>query len=131
MMKKLTFLSALALLSVSVGALAQETTTKQDTAPKPARAQGQRTGQPRQGVARVQVCTISGEALKTPNKAESVERNGKKVLFCCTDCKAKFEALDEAGKDKAIKKADLLGRKLTAQRTIEQVDKQLKELDGK
>lgn len=120
-MTRNSLLAAIAALGLSAVAFAQDAPTR------PAQRAGQ---QPRQGVARVQVCTISGEPLKTPAKAESVERNGKKVLFCCADCKAKFEKLDDAGKDKAIKKADLLGRKLTAQKTIEMVDKQLKALEG-
>jgi YHS domain-containing protein len=113
---KLTFLTAIVALSLGIVAVAQ------DAPAKPAR-QGQ-------GAGRVQVCTISGEVLKTPAKAESVERNGKKVLFCCVDCKAKFEKLDDAAKDKAVKKADLLGRKFTALKTIETVEKELKALEG-
>ena len=120
-MTKLMFVAAIAALGMGAVAIAQ------DAAPKPqAPAQGQGRGQGRNNV---QVCTMKNEALKTPATAESVEFNGKKVLFCCADCKAAFEKLDDAAKTKAVTKSGLIGRKLTAQKTIEQIDKQLKELD--
>ena len=120
-MTKLTFLAAIAAISLGVAAVAQ------DAAPKPAQ---QRAGGGGQGRNTVQVCTMKNEALKTPAKAESVEFNGKKVLFCCVDCKGAFEKLDDAAKTKAVTKSGLISRKLTAQKTIEMVDKQLKELDA-
>ncbi len=119
-MTKLTFLAAIAAFGLGVAAVAQ------DAAPKPAQ---QRAGGG-QGRNTVQVCAMKGEALKTPAKAESAEFNGKKVLFCCVNCKGAFEKLDDAAKTKTVTKAGLISRKLTAQKTIEMVDKQLKELDA-
>lgn len=117
-MTKLTILAAIAAFSLGAAAVAQ------DAAPKPAQPRGG------QGRNTVQVCAMKGEALKTPAKAESVEFNGKKVLFCCVNCKGAFEKLDDAAKTKTVTKAGLISRKLTAQKTIEMVDKQLKELEG-
>ncbi|WP_309711610.1 YHS domain-containing protein [Armatimonas sp.] len=118
-MTKLTFIAALAAFGIGAVAFAQ------DAAPKPAQRPGQA-----QGRNMVQVCAMKGEALKTPAKAESVEFNGKKVLFCCANCKAAFEKLDDAAKTKTVTKAGLISQKLTALKTIERVEKQLKELDG-
>ena len=119
-MIKITLLAAIAAFSLGIAAVAQ------DAAPKPTQ---QRAGGG-QGRNTVQVCTMKNEALKTPAKAESVEFNSKKVLFCCVDCKGAFEKLDDAAKTKAVTKSGLISRKLTAQKTIEMVDKQLKELDA-
>lgn len=120
-MTKLTFLAALATVGLGINAYAQDAAP---AAPRPAR-QSQRG----QGRTTVQVCAMKGEALKTPASAESVEFNGKKVLFCCADCKAAFEKLDDAAKTKTVTKAGLTSRKLTLQKQLEQVEKQLKELD--
>jgi hypothetical protein len=120
-MNKLTFLAAIAALGLGAVAFAQDAAP---TSPKPQQRPGA------QGRNTVQVCAMKGEALKMPAKAETVEFNGKKVLFCCTDCKAAFEKLDDAAKTKTVTKAGLISRKLTAQKTIEQVDKQLKQLEA-
>jgi YHS domain-containing protein len=99
----------------------------QDGAPgAPARRQGQGQGQ---RMVRVQVCTMNLEVLKTPRTALKVDFQGKQVPFCCEACKVAFEKLDDAGKEKAAKRADLTGRKLGLQRQLEQVEKQLKELE--
>lgn len=126
-------------LSVALGALsllatgavhAQDPTAP--AAPAPARrAQGQRQGQGQNGprVARVQVCTMKLEVLKSAKTAPKSEFQGAPVLFCCEDCKAAFEKLDDAGKEKAVKKGTLTGRKLTLQKQLEAVEKELKGLD--
>ena len=125
-------------LSVALGALsllatgavyAQDPTAP--AAPAPARrAQGQRQGQNGPRIARVQVCTMKLEVLKSARTAPKSELNGQPVLFCCEDCKAAFEKLDDAGKVKTAKKATLTGRKLTLQKQLEAVEKELKGLDA-
>ena len=92
------------------------------------RAQGQGQNGPR--MPRVQVCTMKLEALKTPKDAFKSDFQGAPVLFCCADCKAAFEKLDDAGKTKAVKKATLTGRKLTYQKQLEAVEKELKDMDA-
>ena len=116
-------------LSVALGALSLLTTGAayaQDPA-APAR-QGQRQG----GGARtrVQVCTMKLEVLKTPRTAVKSEFQSKPVLFCCEDCKAAFEKLDDAGKEKAVKKGTLTGRKLSIQKELETIEKELKGIDA-
>ncbi|MGC4042846.1 MAG: hypothetical protein QM758_03505 [Armatimonas sp.] len=91
----------------------------------PARRQGQ--GQRRTVV----VCAMRLEPIKEPGKAIKSTYAGKDVLLCCENCKAAFEKLDDAAKEKTVKKAGLTGRKLTLQRQLEQVEKQLKEMDAK
>ncbi len=107
-------------LAISGIAFAQDT----PTAP---RRQGQGQGQ---RTPRVQVCTMKLEALKKPAEAVKGEFAGKPVLFCCENCKAAFDKLDDAGKEKAVKKAGLTGRKLTLQKQLEAVEKELKGLDA-
>jgi YHS domain-containing protein len=113
MLKRL--LPGIVVLALAGAAFAQEA---------PARRQGQGQRQ-----ARVQVCTMKLEALKKPSEAIKGEFAGKPVLFCCPNCKAAFEKLDDAGKEKAVKKAGLTGRKLTLQKQLDGVEKELKELE--
>lgn len=120
-MTKLIFLATLATIGLGITASAQDAAP---VAPRP-----ERQSQRGQGRTNVQVCAMKGEALKTPASAESVEFNGKKVLFCCANCKAAFEKLDDAAKTKTAAKAGLTSRKLTLQKQLEQVEKQLKELE--
>ena len=123
-------LGALSLLATGA-AYAQDPTAP--AAPAPARrAQGQRQGQGQNGprVARVQVCVMKLEVLKTPKDAFKSDFQGAPVLFCCADCKAAFDKLDDAGKEKAAKKGTLTGRKLTLQKQLEAVEKELKGLDA-
>jgi YHS domain-containing protein len=70
------------------------------------------------------------EALKSAKDAIKGELNGQPVLFCCENCKAAFDKLDDAGKEKAAKKGTLTGRKLTLQKQLEAVEKDLKALDA-
>lgn len=92
--------------------------------------EGQRQGQQRQGRrAQVQVCAISGEVLKDAANAPRVEFNGRPVLFCCDNCKAKFEAMDEAGKKKQVQVTGLKSRKATLERQLKDVTEQLKKLE--
>ena len=123
------------MLSVALGALSLLATgavyAQDPAAPAPARrAQGQRQGQNGPRTPRVQVCTMKLEALKTPKDAFKSDFQGAPVLFCCADCKAAFEKLDDAGKTKAVKKATLTGRKLTYLKQLEAVEKELKDMDA-
>lgn len=119
-----TLLCATSLFLLGIAAVAQDAPKPQTP---PARA-GQGQGR---GARPVQVCAMKNEVLKTPATAESVDFEGKKVLFCCMDCKAAFEKLDDAGKTKVVKKSGLVSRKLTLQKQLEQVEKDLKALEGK
>jgi YHS domain-containing protein len=112
MLKRL--LPGIVVLALAGAAFAQEAPRRQ--------GQGQRAP-------RVQVCTMKLEALKKPADAVKGEFAGKPVLFCCENCKAAFEKLDDAGKEKAVKKAGLTGRKLTLQKQLDAVEKELKELE--
>ncbi len=37
-------------------------------------------------------CPVSGEMVEISDETPSAEYNGQTYYFCCTDCKAKFEA---------------------------------------
>jgi P-type Cu+ transporter len=111
------------LLPGIVALVAASAAFAQDTPAAPSR-QGQA-----QRMRNVPVCAMKLEALKDPAKALKSEFNGKPVLFCCEGCKGAFDKMDDAGKEKTVKKATLTSRKLTLQKQLEQVEKQLKEMD--
>jgi YHS domain-containing protein len=79
--------------------------------------------------ATVRVCAMKLEALK-PGKAISSEFNGKKALFCCENCKAAFEKLDDTGKEKKLKVAGLTSRKLGLEKQLEQIKAEIKAAEG-
>lgn len=114
------------LLTGIVALAAMGSAFAQDAAPAaPARRQGQAQRRP------IPVCAMRLEPLKDPAKAVKSTFAGKDVLLCCENCKAAFEKLDDAAKEKTVKKAGLTSRKLGLKRQLEQVEKQLLELDGK
>jgi YHS domain-containing protein len=78
----------------------------------------------------VPVCAMKLEPIEKPGKALSSEFNGKKALFCCPNCKAAFDKLDDAGKEKKIKVAGLTSRKLGLEKQLEQLKAEIKALDG-
>jgi YHS domain-containing protein len=110
--------SALLLLGATTTVKAQEA-TKQEQA-KPAQRQNASRSVP--------VCAMKLEAIEKPSKALFSEFNGKKALFCCPNCKAAFDKLDDASKEKSLKVAGLTSRKLGLKKQLEQLEAEIKAL---
>ncbi|GAB4462704.1 MAG: hypothetical protein OHK0029_30070 [Armatimonadaceae bacterium] len=73
------------------------------------------------------VCTINGKVIDDASKAGgTVNYNGKKVYFCCGNCKAKFEKSDDATKAKLVKVADLRTEKAGLEKRLEVLNAELK-----
>ena len=102
----LTTIATISVMSIASAAFSFTPAWAQDTKPAaPAMDAKPATANRPSGVRSVPVCAMKLEPLKltkgTP--AISSEFNGKKALFCCEDCKAAFEKLDDAGKEKKLK----------------------------
>lgn len=110
-MKK--FLSVVLGLSLGAALLTPNFASAQEKKDKPAAKKGEKKkvviGNKKNDKGKY-LCPVSGDEVKKPEKAQKASFKDKTYLFCCPDCKPKFDK-DPAKYAKAEKKDEGKGKK--------------------
>jgi YHS domain-containing protein len=78
------------------------------------------------------LCVVRGDVITDTSKATAKYTVGGKTYYtCCPGCKTKFDKSDDAARTKMAKVTDLRTEKVVLEKKLEQVNKELSEMEGK